>query len=90
MFTALLICSDENCDEVGAFVGSLEAADEVLCDGCGCLMQVVGVEGGPETGPRLELREPPCQSQHRHRGRVRDRAVGGHRLHLVAREPAHA
>ena len=41
MFTALLTCSDEDCPEVGAFVGSLEAAEHVLCEGCGCLMQVV-------------------------------------------------
>ena len=48
MFTALLTCSDEDCQELGAFVGSLEAADDVLCEGCGCLMQVVAVEGGHE------------------------------------------
>ncbi len=89
MFTALLICSDEDCPEVGAFVGSLEAAEDVLCEDCGCLMQVVGVEEPHHAGVGLGLREAPCQAQHRHRGRVRDRAVRGHRLNLVAREPAH-
>ena len=46
MFTALLTCSDEDCLEIGAFAGTLEAADDVICEGCGCLMQVVAVEGG--------------------------------------------
>ena len=55
MFTALLICSDDDCTEVGAFVGSLEAADDVLCEGCGCLMQVVAVEGGHETADVIDL-----------------------------------
>jgi hypothetical protein len=55
MFTALLTCSDEDCLEVGAFVGSIEAAESVLCDGCGCLMQVVGIEGGHEDAQVIDL-----------------------------------
>ena len=55
LFTALLTCSDHECDEVGAFVGSLEAAEAVLCDGCGCLMQVVAVEGGYEPADVIDL-----------------------------------
>lgn len=45
MFTALLTCSDELCDHADEFVGALDDADAVLCEGCGCLMQVVAVEG---------------------------------------------
>ncbi len=48
MFTALLTCSDEDCTELAAFVGSLEEADDVLCEGCGCLMQVIAVEGAEQ------------------------------------------
>jgi len=48
MFTALLTCSDEDCLELASFVGTLEAADDVLCDGCGCLMQVVAIEGAEQ------------------------------------------
>jgi len=55
MFTALLTCSDEDCYEVGAFVGSLEAADAVLCEGCGCLMQVVAVEDGHELAEVIDF-----------------------------------
>jgi hypothetical protein len=55
MFTAHLTCSDEDCLEVAAFAGSLEAADHVLCEGCGCLMQVVAVEGGHETADVIDL-----------------------------------
>ncbi len=44
MFTAVLICSDEPCAHADEFVGSLEGAEDVLCEACGCLMQVVAVE----------------------------------------------
>jgi len=55
MFTALLTCSDESCDEIGAFAGSLEAAESVVCDGCGCLMQIVAIEGGHEPAAVIDL-----------------------------------
>ncbi len=55
MFTALLTCSDEDCHEVGAYVGSLEGAEDVLCEACGCLMQVVGVEDGHESADVVDL-----------------------------------
>jgi hypothetical protein len=69
MFTALLTCSDEDCLALGAFAGSLEEADHVLCEGCGCLMQVVGVEGGHEPAEVIEL------AAHRGRGTRAARAV---------------
>ena len=55
MFTTLLTCSDEDCDEIGAFVGSLDAAEAVVCDGCGCLMQIVAIEGGHEPADVIDL-----------------------------------
>jgi hypothetical protein len=55
MFTSLLTCSDEDCLELATFAGSLEAADDVLCEGCGCLMQVVAVAGGHETAEVIEF-----------------------------------
>ena len=48
MFTALLTCSDERCDHADSFEGTLDDADHVLCDGCGCLMQVLAVEGAEQ------------------------------------------
>jgi len=48
MFTSLLTCSDERCDHADAFVGPLEDAEAVLCDGCGCLMQVLAIEGAEQ------------------------------------------
>jgi hypothetical protein len=44
MFLAVLICSDEECDNTFEEVGSLEELDRLLCD-CGCVMQVVAIEG---------------------------------------------
>jgi hypothetical protein len=55
MFTSLLTCSDEDCTELAAFDGSLEAAGDVLCEGCGCLMQVVAIEGGHERADVIDL-----------------------------------
>jgi hypothetical protein len=52
MFLAVLICSDEECDNTFEEVGSLEELDRLLCD-CGCLMQVVAVEGTGE--PEAEV-----------------------------------
>ena len=48
MFTVLLTCSDEVCDHADAFVGTLDDAEAVLCEGCGCLMQVIAVEGAEQ------------------------------------------
>lgn len=48
MFTALLTCSDECCDHADALVGTLDDAESVLCDGCGCLMQVLAIEGAEQ------------------------------------------
>jgi hypothetical protein len=47
VFLAVLICSDEECDNTFEEVGSLEELDRLLCD-CGCLMQVVAIEGTGE------------------------------------------
>ncbi len=55
MFTSLLTCSDEDCLELVAFAGSLEEADDVLCEGCGCLMQVIAIEGGHEPADVIDL-----------------------------------
>ena len=35
--------------------GSLEQADDVLCEGCGCLMQVIAIEGGHEPADVIDL-----------------------------------
>jgi hypothetical protein len=48
VFTAILICTDDECDETDEFVGPLDALDSVLCGGCGCLMQVIAIEGADE------------------------------------------
>lgn len=55
MFTAILICSDDLCDHADEFVGTLETMESVLCEGCGCLMQVIAVEGGAETALVVSL-----------------------------------
>jgi hypothetical protein len=55
MFTAILICSDGVCDHSDEFIGELEAADAVLCEGCGCLMQVVGIESADQPAAVISL-----------------------------------
>ena len=43
MFHVSLICSDADCaDEVEAW-GELEEVELLVCDGCGCLLQVLAV-----------------------------------------------
>ena len=58
MFVAILICSDESCDSQTERVGSLEELDRVLCDGCGCLMQVVALEQSAEEAQVVTLHPP--------------------------------
>jgi len=50
MFHVSLICSDEGCAaEVQAW-GELDDVELLVCDGCGCLLQVVAVgEAAPAT-----------------------------------------
>ncbi len=55
MFTAILICSDVACDHTDEFVGTLEAMESVLCEGCACLMQVIAVEGSDEAALVVSL-----------------------------------
>jgi len=55
MFTAILICSDDDCDHVEEFVGTLDAIDSVLCEGCDCVMQVIALEGGAEAALVVSL-----------------------------------
>ena len=55
MHTALLTCSDPACDHADEHVGALEAADSVLYEGCGCLMQVVAIEGADQPAVVIDL-----------------------------------
>jgi hypothetical protein len=49
MLFARLICSDEDCAVVvEALADSLEDLDALLCDDCGCTLQVLGVAGASE------------------------------------------
>ena len=43
MFLAELICSDEDCGAAIEAVGSADELELVVCDGCGCCMQVVAI-----------------------------------------------
>jgi hypothetical protein len=59
MFLAVLICSDEECDNTFEEVGSLEELDTLLCD-CGCVMQVVAIEGTGEPEATIVAIRPPA------------------------------
>jgi hypothetical protein len=56
MFHVSLICSDEGCAaEVEAW-GELCALELLVCDGCGCLLQVVAVsEAARQPAPLARL-----------------------------------
>lgn len=43
VFGAELICSDEACPEVVEAVGTLEELDRLVCEGCGCVVQVTAI-----------------------------------------------
>jgi hypothetical protein len=55
VFAADLICSDEDCAEAVEATGTLEELDLLVCDGCGCTLQVLALWAVEEL--RLEL--PP-------------------------------
>jgi hypothetical protein len=56
MFHVSLICSDEDCAvEVQAW-GELDDVELLVCDGCGCLLQVVAVsDAAPQPAPVARL-----------------------------------
>ncbi|MDQ3586829.1 MAG: hypothetical protein M3375_00535 [Actinomycetota bacterium] len=54
MFAVILTCSDQACDlELVEVVSSLEDADLLVCEGCGCCLQAVGY------AEAVELRSVP-------------------------------
>ena len=56
MFHVSLICSDEDCAvEVEAW-GELAEVELLVCDGCGCTLQVLSVsEAAPATATLVQL-----------------------------------
>jgi hypothetical protein len=57
MFLAELICSDEQCELVLEAIGELDTLDLLVCEGCGCCLQVVAVSDheAAELEPLFEL-----------------------------------
>ena len=53
MFLAELICSDENCGAAIEAVGSPDELELLVCDGCGCCMQVVAVSAWEPAVPTI-------------------------------------
>ena len=51
MFIAELICSDDSCELEVETVGDLLELEALVCDGCGCCLQIVSISG-------VELVEP--------------------------------
>lgn len=57
MFRALLICSDDVCDEVFEAYGSIAELEALACD-CGCALEIVEmseVAGEPRPARGFEL-----------------------------------
>jgi hypothetical protein len=58
MFHVSLICSDEGCAaEVQAW-GELDAVELLVCDGCGCLLQVIAVSEAAPAMPTVAYLRP--------------------------------
>jgi hypothetical protein len=54
MLFAILICSDQACAETFEAWGELEEFDHLTCEGCECVLQVIGVyEADPPTLERV-------------------------------------
>ena len=60
MFMAELICSDEHCELVVEAFGELAELDLLVCDDCGCCLQVVSLSAVKpvELHARVELGAP--------------------------------
>ena len=55
MYRALLVCSDDGCDEVIEAYGPLEELEALACE-CGCALQIVGwPDSDEEDGPAVSL-----------------------------------
>jgi len=60
MFLAELICSDDHCELVVEAFDELVELNLLVCDDCGCCLQVVSLSGGEpvELQARVELAAP--------------------------------
>jgi hypothetical protein len=54
MFHAMLICSDDDCDETFEAWGTLAELEALACD-CGCTLQVLTLDECEDDGSPLEL-----------------------------------
>jgi hypothetical protein len=62
MFYAVLICSDEACAEEFEAWGELEDFEQLVCEGCGCLLQPISfAETEPARIVPLPRRTPGVQ-----------------------------
>lgn len=43
LFIAELICSDDDCAEAWEAVGHLRELEALVCEGCGCTLQVLSI-----------------------------------------------
>jgi hypothetical protein len=65
MFGIELICTDQSCAEVSeAMVASLEEADVLTCDSCGCTLQSLAVWEVVELRPAAPVRALPTGRRH--------------------------
>jgi hypothetical protein len=48
LFIAELICSDDDCAEAVEAVGHLRELESLVCEGCGCTLQVLSIAGYAE------------------------------------------
>lgn len=60
MLHAILICTDESCAEEFEAWGEPHDFDALLCDGCGCALQVLALS---ETGP-AQVTDLPRPADH--------------------------
>jgi len=58
MFYVEMICSDESCEVSVETSGELVALEALVCDGCGCCLQIVSFSEAAALDARRGLRLP--------------------------------
>jgi hypothetical protein len=63
MLHVMLICSDEACAEEAETFGELEDVDDLLCEGCGCLLVPIAFAEAVEAATVIHLAHRPTAIQ---------------------------
>ena len=60
MFLAEVICSDDGCDHVSEAIGEFDELELLVCEGCGCCLQVVALSASEAVELRVGVAVEHC------------------------------